>query len=276
MTGRLLRYARERGEDLSRNTRHRFAADHALMAFQTGAIYSFIPKNACSSLRVSLALANGCIAGTEDWTWIHRNNATFRAGLRDLVTAPFSFVILRCPHARLASAFLDKMVGRRSEFWRLQEADSYGIDPDSFTFRQFVTCLERRKMLALNHHWCPQEEFLVYEDYDLWVALENFRDAIPDIAAGTGMEIVDARPLTGHGTDGLEVLDDTCFADTPMPVLAEMRRKGRVPSHAALYDAELADRAAALYRGDGRLYRGHFGAGGLLFPETFATTDTTT
>lgn len=268
MAGRLLRYARSDIGPLAGNRAHGFAADHALCVYPSGAVCTFIPKNACTSLRLSLAFANGCIATPDDWTWIHHNNRTFRADLRGLVTAPFTFVILRCPHARLASVFLDKIVGRRPEFWRLYGADRDRPDPDRLTFRDFVALLEEPALFALDIHWRPQEDFLVYEDYDLWVPLERLRDHLPAIEEGAGMAVHDARGLSGHGTDAL-VQEAGAFADTPLHELAEMRRAGRAPAHGALYDDDLAHRVARAYAGDGRLCREKFGPGTLLFPQTF-------
>lgn len=270
MAPRLLRYAADEIVPLPLNKRHAFAAGHALVAYRSGAIYSFIPKNGCTTLRLSLAIANGCIAGAGagDWTWIHNNNRTFRADLRDLATAPFTFVILRCPHARLASVFLDKFVSRRPEFWRLHAADRDRLDPETLTFRDVVALLDDPEILDLDMHWRPQADFLVYAEYDLWVPLERFGAAIGRIEKGAKLPIVDARPLAGHGTDGLEKLDGA-FADTPLHELARLRRDGKVPHHAALYDAGLATSVGRIYEGDGLLYRERFGPDDMLFPQTF-------
>ena len=88
------------------------AASHALKIYKTGAIDTFIPKNACSTMRLSVAIANCCIADASGFEWIHNNNDTFRANLEDLIRATYTFVILRDPFVRLASCFLDKIVPR--------------------------------------------------------------------------------------------------------------------------------------------------------------------
>ncbi len=110
---RLLKYA---GSDYGRlrdNRKHQVAAAHALKIYKSGSIYTFIPKNACSTMRLSLAIANCCIADASSFEWIHENNETFRANLEDMVCAAYTFVILRDPFARLASYFLDKVVAQR-------------------------------------------------------------------------------------------------------------------------------------------------------------------
>ena len=74
---RLLRYASADIWALSQNAAHQGAARYALSLYALDAVYSFIPKNACSTLRYSLALANGVLSGPEQFNWIHTNNPTF-------------------------------------------------------------------------------------------------------------------------------------------------------------------------------------------------------
>ncbi len=261
---RLLRYARQSDQALAENQLHNLAARQALVHYPSGAVYSFIPKNACTTLRYSLALANGCIAGPDDFTWVHANNSTFVATLRDLVTAPYTFTILRCPHARLASAFLDKIVGRKRDAWKLRRGARDTFELDDLTFRGFCDLLSARQLRMANIHWRPQIDFLVYQDYDDWFRLEAFAEAAEKIEARTGLKIHDARVLSRHVTDlpGLEPGDG--FADCPVHELAAMRRAGRAPAHKALYDEELADKVAGWYAADLALYRDRFGPEGLL------------
>ena len=270
MTG-LLRYARTEDVPLPQNKAHAFAAHNALVHYPSGAIYSFIPKNACSTLRYSMAIGNNCIAGPEDWTWIHDNNGTFSATLPELVRAPFSFVVLRCPHARLASVFLDKIVDKTPELWRLHRLTRDGFDPDALTFRDFVALLDKEDLLKVNIHWRPQEDFLVYERYSHVFALERFREAVPILKEEIGFAVQDARALTGHGTDRVEMIREGCFADTPISELAQMKRGGSLPAHAQLYDAALARQVAALYAGDLTLYAAHLDAQLLSFPDLLPT-----
>jgi hypothetical protein len=107
---RRLRYPKSSNVALARNAAHQFASRHALSIYGARAIYSFIPKNGCSTLRYTVARANGCIDGPSDINWIHSNNLSFSATLRELLTAQYTFVVLRCPYSRLASVFLDKIV----------------------------------------------------------------------------------------------------------------------------------------------------------------------
>jgi hypothetical protein len=265
MTG-LLRYAREEAVALKSNAAHGFAAQHALIHYPSGAVYSFIPKNACSTLRYSLARANNCISDPEDWVWIHPNNATFTATLPELVCAPFSFAILRCPHARLASVFLDKIVDKTPELWQLYQLTRDGFNPDTLTFRDFVTLLSEPEVQKSNIHWRPQIDFLVYETYTHVFALEQFGTAVTTVRDATGFEIYDARALTGHGTDGVTLTKRGCFADTPLHDLAAMKRDGQLPAHDRLYDDRLARQVASLYTSDLNIYAAHLGTKSLTFP----------
>lgn len=264
---RLLRYAGQSRLPLDQNTRHDWAVSHALCLYGAGAVYSFIPKNACSTMRVSLAVANGAIgADLENWTWIHANNQTFQASLRDLATARFTFTILRCPHARLSSVFLDKIVGRMPEFWQIFHELDDRLDPDAFSFRDFVGFVTRHPgRLKMNEHWRPQVDFLVYDDYDAWYAVEQMGAARDDLAERAGLSLVDARPLTRHGTDRFELLQGA-YADTPLTELAALQAQGQAPAHAALYDEALTDQVTRAYAADLALYRDRIGPETLTFP----------
>jgi len=260
----LLRYARHELVPLAANAAHGFAARHALVHYASGTIYSFIPKNACSTMRYSLALANHCIAGSDDWTWIHPNNGTFVATLPELVRAPASVVVLRCPHARLASVFLDKIVDKMPELWQLYRETGDGFDPDALTFRAFVALLEDDALRDGNIHWRAQTDFLVYERYTHIFALERF-GTVPEVLARHGIEVHDARGLTGHGTDAVRLIRKGTFADMPLHELAAMKRAGQLPAHDRLYDRKLARRVARLYADDMTLYAGHLDPADLTF-----------
>jgi hypothetical protein len=266
MAPRLLRHTAGTTEALAHNTAHRHAAQHALVHYASGAVFSFIPKNACTSLRVSLALANGAIGSTDDWTWVHSNNSTFSAALPDLARAPVTSVILRCPYRRLASTFLDKIVSRTGEFWALHRKSRDVIDPDRFTFRAFVDWVGKPGYLRSNIHWRPQRDFLVYEAYDRVFSLENMEPFGAFFEDVTGQPFVDARTLSGHATSSFERLEGEGHADTPMAELSWQKSNGRLPRPTDLYDAALIEKAAKLYAGDIRLYSTLLGPDALLFP----------
>jgi hypothetical protein len=250
---RLLRYAGADIWPLSQNAPHQGAARYALSLYAQDAVYSFIPKNACSTLRYSLALANGTISGPEQFNWIHANNPTFRATLPELVKAKYTFVILRDPFLRIASCYLDKMVGLTDVAWHFHALTNYRLEPAMVTFRDFVMGLRPR--LRSNEHWRPQVDFLVYETYDNYFCVESFAEAISRLREKIGFEVHDARPLTRHGSERFAPLvGDASFADTPAHEIATLKRSGHIPRYTQMYDAELVAAIGRLYAADIAFY----------------------
>ena len=153
------------------NLQFAFAASHALTDYQSGAIFSYIPKNNCSSLRLSLALSNGAINSKTDADWIHDNNDAFKASYRELVTTSYCSVILRCPYERILSVYLDKIIGRTSIAWALHNKIERKIGISNFTFLNFCKIISQYP--NMDHHWRPQKDFLIYEEYDDYFDLNS-------------------------------------------------------------------------------------------------------
>lgn len=259
----LLRYAKgPNNEPLSHNPSHQFAANHALCHYPSGAVYSFIPKNGCTTFRYSFAIANKCIQGPGDFEWIHQNNDTFRANLQDLVNAPYTFVILRCPYTRLASLYLDKIVNQKNIVPALNEINLSNSDLGLLSFRDFVRLLSNKDALEKNHHWKPQVDFLVYQDYSDWFCMENFSEAIQKVKEKIGIEIHDTRDLAKHGTDQYTLIKGD-YVDKPAHEILTLQKSGCCPSHSSLYDYELLDSVSFLYAKDIKLYENCFGSGSL-------------
>ena len=265
MKRRVLKYASSVNRNLAANPAHNFAKNHTFCIYASNAIYSFIPKNACSTMRLSIALANGCIASRDDFRWIHYNNNTFNANLRDLYCADYTFVILRCPYSRLASTYLDKFVEKTGELWNLYYASNQVFDPDSLSFREFCELLKMPQYLNLNEHWKPQSTFLIYEEYDEYFPFEDFKSVQDVLERKIGLDIVDARRLTKHGTDQYEPDTARRHSDTPAHEIAAMKRKGQCPGPQSLYDADLVKLVWKMYRDDIDLYASHFGTEALTF-----------
>lgn len=241
--------------NLKNNAKHKFAVQFSMMLYKKKSLYTFIPKNACSTLRLSVAIENGCIDDIEQGHWIHANNQSFNATLPEAINAEYSFVVLRCPLMRLASLFLNKFVNKEPDAWQYKAALGHKIDLDNLTFREFILSLKERSLLRLNIHWRPQVDFLLYEQYSDYFSLENFKQAISTLKEKIGFEVIDARALTNHGTDKLKLLDDRCYADTPAFDMSVLKRQGSCPSHASLYDKELYQLVSELYSDDIALYK---------------------
>ncbi|MGB3558667.1 MAG: sulfotransferase family 2 domain-containing protein [Geitlerinemataceae cyanobacterium] len=262
---REFRYSTQTYQNLRKNRAHQFAANHALNLYKLNTIYTFIPKNACSTMRLSLAIANGCVSDTKDFNWIHKNNDTFRADLKSLICADYSFVILRCPYARLASVYLDKIVGRTQEAWHFYDLVDRTIDLNTLTFTEFVKQLAKPTVRNENIHWKPQVDFLVYKEYDDYFCLEEFANLDEVLRAKIGFEIVDARPLTQHGIDRLEIIEEEDFSSISPVDIYNLKISGKCPSPRSLYCDETISLVSSCFQTDIQLYQDIFGSKNLMY-----------
>lgn len=268
---RILRFSGADSSVLASNPAHQFAQDHALAVYRGNAIYSFIPKNACSTMRYSISRHNGCIGNEQEFGWIHKNNATFRASLRELALADYNFVVLRCPYRRIVSLFLDKIAGFGEDNrlpalacrgWRKFMPVRHCVD--RITFRRFLQLLCAPGALSIDHHWTPQVRFLVYKDYDDVFRVEALREAKRRLAERIGLHLHDARELTCHGTQALCPVSTIKAADLPTAEIRLMRKNGYVPKYRDFFDAETQAMANGLYKEDIELLVSHFGEDALL------------
>lgn len=258
-------FSAENYNNLNQNGLHQFAMNYAMYLFNSNAIYSFIPKNGCSTLRLSVAVTNGCIDGIKQGNWIHQNNQTFKPTLKDTAMANYKFVVLRCPFRRLASVFLDKFVAKEPDAWQYRDLLKREVNLDDLTFDQFIKSLAIPPMKGSNIHWKPQSTFLLYKEYDDYFALEHFDEAITTLKQKIDFNVVDARSLTGHGTDKLEMLNNINYSQTPAFDIAILKRQGQCPSHKSLYTTELIDLVTRLYADDITLYSRRCDKNDLLF-----------
>jgi Sulfotransferase family len=256
MRRRLLRYGTaDNGPLLRSNDAHNFAHRFANHIYGPDAVYSLIPKNACSTMRLSIAIDNGCIPDESGINWIHRNNGTFKPSLRELLQADYTFVVLRCPYARLASCFLDQFMRPGDSFSAYRDVMGPGRSAEGITFKSFCLSLADPKVRGADKHWQPQSDFLVYDEYDDYFSVETFSHDAPVIEKKTGMRIVDARPLTRHGLDALEVLPVTeSSGDVPLMRHRLLRQMGAVHHPASLYDGEVREAVSRAYAADIALF----------------------
>ncbi|WP_417198005.1 sulfotransferase family 2 domain-containing protein [Bizionia sp.] len=251
--------------NLDKNPAFNLARSHAISLYNRNAIYSFIPKNGCSTLRLSAAIDNGFIKDITQGHWIHSNNQTFNPSIKDIVSAEYSFVVLRCPFRRLSSVFLDKLVSKELDAWQYHSALDRRFNLDDLTFREFVNSLKNSRILRSNIHWRPQVDFLLYENYSDYFSMEEFSNAIDVLNKKIGFSVVDARGLTNHGITDFEMLTSDCFSNVSAFDIAVLKRHGKCPSHTAMYDEELMSIVTDLYRADFDIYVEKFGPNNLLF-----------
>lgn len=250
---------------LSHNPMHQLAMQHAMYLYNNDAVYSFIPKNACSTLRLSIAKANGCISGIGQGYWIHQNNQTFMPSLAEAARAKYKFIILRCPFRRLASVFLDKFVAKEPPAWSYRDSVRQTVELDDLTFEQFVESLQKPHVFNLDIHWRLQTAFLLYEEYSDYFSLENFSDAIKVLEEKIGLKVIDARAMTGHGINDYELLNDSDYSKTTAFDIALLKRQGKCPDPANLYTPNLIELVKELYSQDFELYKQRCNGSDLLF-----------
>ncbi len=262
---RTLKYSSMQYTSLNNNQNHKFASQYALAIYESDTVYTFIPKNACSTMRLSLAIANKCIKDTQDYNWIHQNNNTFIAPLKDLIKAKYTFVILRDPFKRLASVYIDKIVDRTVEAWSLHDKLDRKVRLEDMTFKKFVEIILKPGIFKSNIHWRPQVDFLIYEKYDDYFSLENFSEAIDTIEEKAQIKVFDGRNLTKHGLDQYQLIKEKKFTDVSPVEIFNLKQKGYAPSYETLYDDELIELVKNRYKEDFDLYIEKFGNEDILF-----------
>ena len=253
---RLLKNANKNYSDIRQNPSYQFSKNYALSIYPLDAVYTFIPKNGCSTLRFSTAVANGFLSDLEDVNWIHLNNPTFNASQREISLAKYTFIVLRCPFRRLASCFLNKFV---TEEIKLNTEDGKYIDANFSYFVNFVAS-QKRKMM--NAHWRHQSDFLHYVSYDDYFSLEKFNVAIKKLK-DKGFEVIDTRSALKHDTSSMQKKNGD-YSSTPISELKKMRSEGYVPTDRALYTEKTYSIIQNVYKEDFELYKKHIGENNIL------------
>ncbi|MCC9620840.1 sulfotransferase family protein [Thalassospira sp. MA62] len=250
-----------------------FRLNHALCLYKSNSIYTFIPKNACSSIRFSLAIDNGFLQEDDEPDWIHQNNELFSAKISDAVRCSYAFVILRCPFRRIASVFLDKVVSgdaiarsilkiRRTRSERVLGKQDEFIN--RVTFKDFLYDLSSLDRTKMNHHWRPQVDFLLYENYSKYFCVEMLQDASNVLREDLGFSIYDTRNKLGHDTSRYKKTILDC-KDLKVIDFRSMKENGEVPDYRSMYCDQTIDMVKRIYEDDVKLYSEKIGKHLLLF-----------
>ena len=254
---RLLKNARLKHSQVNENSLHNWSSNYALSIYPINSVYTFIPKNACSTLRFSIAIANGFIKDLKDIQWIHNNNSTFKSTQREVALASFTFVVLRCPYTRIASCFLDKIVDEVISF-----NDEMGKKV-SLNFYEFLLHINSQQPSEREQHWRNQSDFLHYEKYDEYFSLELFSEAIASLAAH-GLKVHDTRESINHGISNLKAVDGD-FSKMKAEQIKKMKEEGSAPNYKSMFSKVEIDLVNEIYKDDMNLYKSHFGESELLF-----------
>lgn len=260
--GRKVNFTEGTESNISKNQRFQFALKYSMQIYKSNSLYTIIPKNACSTMRYSIAINNGFIDSPKDIHWIHNNSNSFIADFKSLITADYTFVILRCPYARLASTFLDRFVRMTPDTFRYYANMGRHINykTTNLTFRNFVKSLFNQSIFNSNIHWKQQVDFLIYQTYDNYFSLENFDEIVQTLKNKINLKVIDARKLTNHGIDGLNIItDNLCHSDTPIIDLINMRNNNQIIPPMTLYDTQIYSDVTILYKHDLNLYKNKIG-----------------
>tara|TARA_B110000263_G_scaffold25722_1_gene19668 strand:- start:167 stop:943 length:777 start_codon:yes stop_codon:yes gene_type:complete len=254
---RLLKNARLKHSEVSENKLYNFSSNYALSIYPINAVCTFIPKNACSTLRFSIAIANGFIRDINDVQWIHNNNGAFRSTQREASLASYTFVVLRCPYTRVASCFLDKIVDEIIFF-----NDEIG-NKVNFNFHEFLLQIKSQQRSERDQHWRNQSDFLHYEKYDKYFSLELFSEAIASLGTH-GLKVHDTRESINHNLSSLKAVDGD-FSKMKAVEIKKMKEEGLTPNYKSMFSASEIELVNDIYIDDINLYKSHFGENDLLF-----------
>ena len=254
---RRIKNAKLKNVPLSENDKYIFSSSYSLSIYPIDAVYTFIPKNACSTLRYSIAVANGFIDNLSEIDWIHSNNQTFISTPRELAKAKYTFIILRCPYTRVASCFLDLIVSGDLSF---NDSNNQKL---SINFYEFLLLIKSQSREERNIHWRNQSDFLHYERYDEYFSLESFPNAIKSLG-NHGLNVYDTRTKLKHDLSALERIDGD-FSKLKTDELKKMKDEGYLPNYKSMFGDKEIELINEMYKDDINLYKSHFGKNDLLF-----------
>lgn len=247
-------------QNLNSNLAHEHARKYTIMHLKSDSVITWIPKNACSSIRYSVALDNGAIGGDKDIMWIHGNNQSFNASNKELLRAKNSFVILRNPYKRLLSFFLDKIchVDISGCDKSYEQAKKTFKTSTETTFEEFVeTIFNNPSLIDKDIHTKRQCDFMIYNKYSKYYSVENFRSARDSIKQEIGLEIKDTRDINSiYTTKGTEKCDQISH-QTSAKNINELMTKKKSPIPLNMYTKRMIGMTSALYLSDVILYQTH-------------------
>lgn len=239
-------------DNISNNAPFQFAKKHALNIYKYKAIYSFIPKNGCTTLRASLATTNGFIEkghlSQKNINWVHNNTYTFSANLDELISCQYKFTVLRCPYDRLVSLFLDKFVDKTQVAWNFYKQSNNHHDLNYLTFSQFIDYLHGHpKIMNGNIHWRKQNDFLIYTHYDDYFNFDNFKHIEDSLLKKFPIQFVDARNITHHGRDKLKEINNKTYFESSCNELLNLKLNGFIPSTESMLSNKIKQQIDDLY-----------------------------
>lgn len=223
-----------------------FAWRHELAFPSLGIRYTYIPKNGCSSFKLTLGRAEGWLAPGDD-----PHSISIRHRLEGKVltrNAKIRFVVLRDPLSRLASAFLDRFSKEQDEATSRLVAQGLlrpGERLADVTFERFAGFISRQRHEEMDPHWRRQADF-VRGEYTHYVDFGTLGRGL-ELLREHGLEIHQHRP---HATSAYRPYGGPA-SELPAGELLRLRaEEGRVPTTDELASEDVRELARMLYEAD--------------------------
>ena len=252
---KLFNFAHQSNADIRHNPSFQFAQQHALCLYQKNAVYSFIPKNGCTTLRTSLAVGNGFLdknsISRTNINWVHNNTYTFSADIKELIHAKYRFTILRCPYDRAVSLFLDKFVDKTPVAWNFYRQTNNIYDLNRLTFTDFINHLyQHPHLINSDIHWRKQTDFLVYKQYDDYFEFNDFTFIEKTLEDKLSLSLIDARQITQHGKDQHTFISQKDYSTTASHELLNLKLKNKLPKNHCMLTDDLKAKIRKIYSTD--------------------------
>mgnify|MGYP001082136558 CR=1 FL=1 len=167
--------------------------------------YNYMPKNACSTVKSTLAFAND---GSVFEQTPHQLDAKYRQKPINIDGSWKRLVILRDPFERLISAYLDKVIRplepdvvKLVDWIYRTEYERERVGEQSITLRQFWHWVRQQQSDNLNPHWRHQSAMLAFDSYDYILRVETL---VSDWnALGLSNSVSELRVFLNHATSSM-------------------------------------------------------------------------
>ena len=123
------------------------------------------------------------------------------------------------------------------------------------TFEMFINMIwENPKIIYRDIHTTPQIDFLLFNEYDKYIPLENLSENIKDLELQSKIKFFDTRKYALNTTFDFKLISDKYYGDQKVRNLRELKSENILPNHAMMYNAETAYKCLSIYLSDVFLY----------------------
>ena len=236
--------------------RRAFAARHLYVYPRLRISYTYIPKNACTSLKRTFGRAQDR-SGTDTQSAHEVTALWWLTRLARYPAVDERIVVIRDPFDRVLSGYLNRFLMREDRAvghaMKTGLARLVGPDatPDDVTFADFVEYVARTPNRSLNEHWRPQSDFLI-GSYTRVIRFEHLAEDTTFLAK-RGLVVDEAR---GHDTSRIRRDLGPGWGQQKSRRLRRLRkREGVLPIRDNMYDDRLNAMIAERYAEDVDLFQ---------------------